>query len=79
MGKESACSAGDTGDVGSVPESGRSPEEGIKTHFGIFAWRILWTEEPVRLQFTRSQRVGHDCDRAYFHKGSVAKHSHFGG
>ena len=28
MGKESACSAGDTGDVGSVPESGRSPGGG---------------------------------------------------
>ena len=27
-GKESACSAGDTGDVGSIPGSGRSPEEG---------------------------------------------------
>ena len=28
MGKESACSAGDTGDVGSIPGSGRSPGEG---------------------------------------------------
>ena len=27
-GKESTCSAGDAGDVGSVPGSGRSPEEG---------------------------------------------------
>ena len=27
-GKESACNAGDTGDVGSIPGSGRSPEEG---------------------------------------------------
>ena len=26
--KESACSAGDVRDVGSVPGSGRSPEEG---------------------------------------------------
>ena len=27
-GKESACSAGDTGDTGSIPASGRSPGEG---------------------------------------------------
>ena len=27
VGKESACSAGDTGDVGLIPESGRSPGE----------------------------------------------------
>ena len=25
------------------------------------AWRIPWTEEPVRLQSVGSQRVGHDC------------------
>ena len=25
VGKESTCSAGDTGDLGSIPESGRSP------------------------------------------------------
>ena len=28
VGKESACSAGDTGDVGSIPGSGRSPGRG---------------------------------------------------
>ena len=28
MGKESACSAGDTEDAGSIPRSGRSPGEG---------------------------------------------------
>ena len=27
-GKDSACSVGDTGDVGSIPGSGRSPEKG---------------------------------------------------
>ena len=26
VGKEPACSAGDTGDMGSIPGSGRSPE-----------------------------------------------------
>ena len=35
-------------------------EEGMETHSSIFAWRILWTEEPGRLQFIGSQKVGHN-------------------
>ena len=35
-------------------------EEGMATHSSIFAWRISWTEEPGRLQFMGSERVGHD-------------------
>ena len=35
-------------------------EKGMATHSSILAWRILWTEEPGRLQSMRSQRVGHD-------------------
>ena len=35
-------------------------EKGMATHSSILAWRIPWTEEPGRLQFTGSQRVGHD-------------------
>ena len=35
-------------------------EEGMGTHLGIFAWRILWTEEPCGLQSIGSQKVGHD-------------------
>ena len=27
-------------------------EKGMATHSGILAWRIPWTEEPGRLQFT---------------------------
>ena len=34
-------------------------EEGMATHFSILAWRILWTEEPGRLQSRASQRAGH--------------------
>ena len=41
-GKESAGSAGDTGEAG----SGRSLEEGMATHASIPAWNIPWTEEP---------------------------------
>ena len=35
-------------------------EEGMTTHFSILAWKIPWMEEPGRLQFIGSQRVGHD-------------------
>ena len=32
----------------------------METHSSILAWKILWTEEPGRLQSTGSQRVGRD-------------------
>ena len=35
-------------------------EKEIVTHSSILAWKILWTEEPGRLQSMGSQRVGHD-------------------
>ena len=35
------------------------PEKEIATHSSILAWRIPWTEEPGRLQFTGLHRVGH--------------------
>ena len=56
-GKASACN---TGDPGSIPESGRSPGEKMATYSSILAWKIPWTEEPCRLQSMGSQRVGHD-------------------
>ena len=37
------------GDLGSIPESGRSPGEGNSYPCHILAWRILGTEEPSRL------------------------------
>ena len=33
------------GDIGLIPESGRSLEKEMATHFSILAWEILWTEE----------------------------------
>ena len=36
------------------------PEEEMATHSNILAWRIPWSEEPGRLQFKGSERVGHD-------------------
>ena len=35
-------------------------EKEMATHSSILAWRILWIEEPGRLQSMRSQRVGMD-------------------
>ena len=35
-------------------------EKEMATHSSVLTWRIPWTEEPGRLQFTGSQRVGHD-------------------
>ena len=35
-------------------------EKEIAAHSSILAWRILWTEEPGRLQSMGLQRVEHD-------------------
>ena len=49
-GKESACNAGDTGEIGWIHRLGRSLEEEIATHSSILAWKFSWTEEPGGLQ-----------------------------
>ena len=46
-------------------------EEGMTTHSSILAWRILWTEEPGRLQTIGLQGVGHD-----WHDYSSLAHKH---
>ena len=49
------------------------PEEGMATHSSILAWRILWTEEPGRLQSIGLQRIGHNWnDLACTH--SLSRH-----
>ena len=35
-----------------------TPEKEMAIHSSILAWRILWTEEPGRLQSMGSHRVG---------------------
>ena len=35
-------------------------EKEMAIHSSTIAWKIPWTEEPSRLQFMGSQRVGHD-------------------
>ena len=58
--KNLPANAAGAGDTGSIPGSGRSPEEGLAIHPRILAWRTSWTEEPGGLQSMRSQKVGHD-------------------
>ena len=53
---KSACSAGD---MGSIPESGRSPGEGNGSPLQYSCLRNPWTEEPGALQSMGSQRVRH--------------------
>ena len=54
------ANAEDLRETGSIPGSGRSPEEGMATHSSILAWRIPWTKEPGGLLTMRSRGVGHD-------------------
>ena len=35
-------------------------EKEMATHSSTITWKILWTEEPDRLQSMGLQRVGHD-------------------
>ena len=58
--KNLPVNAGDTGDMGSIPESGRSPEKEMATNSSILAWKIPWTEDPEGLQSMGSQRDRHD-------------------
>ena len=48
--KSLPANAGDTADVGLMPESGRSPVEGMATSLSILARRTPWTEELGGLQ-----------------------------
>ena len=41
--------AGNTGDLSSIPGSGRSPEKEMATYSSIPAWNIPWTDESCRL------------------------------
>ena len=50
-GKESACSVGD---MGLIPELGRSPGGGMATHSSILAWRIPMDREAWRATVFRA-------------------------
>ena len=59
-GSDSKASACNTGDLGSIPGSGRSLKKEMATHSNILAWKIPWIEEPGRLQSMGLLRVRHD-------------------
>ena len=52
-GKNLPANAGDAGDMGLIPGSGRSPRGG---NGSILAWKIPWTEESGGLQSIASQK-----------------------
>ena len=54
-GKESTCNAGDAGDTGSIPGSGKPPGGGHGNPLQPLPWRVPWPEGPGGLQFTLSQ------------------------
>ena len=56
----SSANAGDAGDMGLIPGSGRSPGEGHgNILFSVLAWKIPWTEEPGRME--ESDATEHAC------------------
>ena len=55
--KEFACSAREPG---LIPESGRSPGNGMATNSCILAWKIPWTEKSGGLQTMGLQTVRYD-------------------
>ena len=50
MVKNLPANAGDAGDTGSMPGSGRSSGGEMAIYSSILAWKILRTEEPGGLQ-----------------------------
>ena len=50
------ASAYNTGNRGSIPGLGRSPQKEIATHSSILAWKIPCMKEPGRLQSIGLQR-----------------------
>ena len=56
--KNPPANAGDSGDVGSIPGSGRSPGERNGNPSSIVAWKIPHSEEPGGLQSIGWQIVG---------------------
>ena len=58
--KNLPANSGNTGGMGLIPGSGRSPGVRSGMHSSTLAWEIPWTEEPGGLPFMGSQRVRPD-------------------
>jgi len=59
-GKEPVCQCRRCREVGLISRLEDPLEEEMAMHSSIFVWKILWTEEPGRLQSMGLQRAGHD-------------------
>ena len=57
---EKSPSAATWMDLENIMLSEISPEKAMAPHSSTLAWKIPWTEEPVRLQSMGLLRVGHD-------------------
>ena len=55
--KNLPASVGDLRYLGLIPGLGRSPGEGIATHYSVLAWRIPCSEDSGRLQTIGSQEL----------------------
>ena len=71
VGKEFPCSAGDTGEVDSIPESGRSPGGGHGNPLQYFAWRIPWTEASWQVTIHRATKSQRWLKRLSMHEHPV--------
>ena len=60
MVKNPPVNAGDAGDMGLIPGSGRFSGGRHANHSRILAWRISRTKEPSGLQSIESQRAGNN-------------------
>ena len=60
MVKKLPANAGDIGDAGPIPGSGRTPGGGHSNPLRVLAWRIPLTEKPGGLGYIGSQKVGHN-------------------
>ena len=69
MVKNLPANSGDARDMSSILGSGKAPGEGNGNALqaSILAWKILWTEEPGRLQFIGSPRVGYELATEHTH------------
>ena len=48
----------------------------MTAHSSILAWKIPWSEKPVKLQSVESQRVRHDWAHTHTHTHTHTHHIH---
>ena len=75
---KSACTVGDTGDLGSIPGSGRPPEGGHGNPIQYFCLENPMDRGAWRATVQRSQRDGHNwSDLACLHIPTPSSHASF--